>query len=163
MLEQGAGVLQGAGVIQCDPGFVTKDVQQKVKSSPLQTPQGVTSVEQGAGVLQGGTVENEIQCDPESFETKNGTKCDDENKVQDVQEKDEQKCKNNNCAGEIQCEQDINVVRILNVVQDNHSVKHANGEIQSAKNCDHCSRIKMEVQGMQIDKMSRVQCSVISM
>ena len=47
VVEQGAGVLQGAGVssvIQCDPGFVTKDVKQKVKSCPLQTPQGVTSV-----------------------------------------------------------------------------------------------------------------------
>ena len=89
VIEQGAGVLQGDGVIQCDPGFVTKDVQQKVKSSPLQTPQGVTSMEQGAGVLEGGPVENDLQCDPEVFETK----CADEKKVQGVQEeKAKHKC-----------------------------------------------------------------------
>ena len=46
IIEQRAGVLQGAGDVQCDPGFVTKDVQEKMNSSPLQTPQGVTTVEQ---------------------------------------------------------------------------------------------------------------------
>ena len=65
VVEQGAGVLQGAGVIsliQCDPGFVTKNEKFPPSNS---TGQGVTSVEQGAGVLQGVAVENEIQCDPE--------------------------------------------------------------------------------------------------
>ena len=42
---------------------MTKEVQEKVNSFPLQTPQGVTEVEQGAGVLHDGAVENVIRID----------------------------------------------------------------------------------------------------
>ena len=89
-------------------------------------------------------MKSKIQYGPD----KNGTKCGDKNKVQDVQEKDEQEYKNDDCAEEIQYEQDIHVMRILNVVQGDHSLKHADNEIQSAEDCDRCSRIRMEVLGM---------------
>ena len=92
-------------------------------------------MEQVAGVLQGDQSKIKIQYGPD----KNGTKCDDEIKVHDVQEKDEEEYKNDDCAGKIQCEQNKNVMRILNVVQGDHSEKHANSDIQSAENCEHCS------------------------
>ena len=37
-------------------------------------------------------------------------------------------------------------------------MKNANGEIKNGENCYHCSRIRRKVQGMQIDRMKKVQC-----
>ena len=61
----------------------------------------------------------------------------------------------------IKCEPDLDVMKILNEVQGDHIVKHADDEIQSAENCENCdnrSRIGMEVVGSKIDRMNRVQC-----
>ena len=81
-MDQGAGVLHDGEVeheIQYDPGCVDKvenkiqcdpGVVYKVTSSPLQIPQGVTTMDQGAGVLQKGVIEIEIQCDRDKSEGK---------------------------------------------------------------------------------------------
>ena len=94
-LEIRAGEHVGVGADDClddcrESDNVLKSAQEimsELKSTPLQTLQEVTAVEQGAGVLQGAGVSSVIRCDPgfvtkgcttknEKFSTSNSTGAD---------------------------------------------------------------------------------------